>query len=520
VLDPGTGRAGRRPLVAKPAVDGTCKVVRDSLVVVAGGQLERAMGAVTALALRWGLEPATLGVYTGLRLLLDNTNRSSLGVSLGAVQNIPILRAAGRQAEAERVANVAHTVNTITCVAYSIGLAAWAAWQWHAPGGSARPLAAEWTVGLVAVALLAILKRYETFHIAVLRAHQEFGFTTRVDLLEALVSGGCVIAGLALAGFWGLLGAVGVILAIKIAYIRRYSQVRLGWAFDLPLAWQLLRVGVPILANTVAFGCILGLDRVLIFAVLPEAERAVGLYSIALLGSSWCLDLAGRVVLVLYPHFQNTYGRTDDVRTVAGQAARATEIQAVFLSTLAAFAFIVAPGALGWLLPRYAEGLPALRPLLPGTLLLALAWPSRQLLVAIGRSGALLAATLVGLGVTLAAAFTGARAAGLPGLASGMSIGYLVVFLLTSGVALVPHQGRGEWLAHLARVGATLAWPAAAVGLASGLTARLAAGVQPLAHVGIVAVLLLPQCASALRRIGPHLGARGGRILMRGGASP
>ena len=59
--------------------------VLDSIVVTLGGQLERVLGTLTALALRWGLDPASLGVYTGLRLFLDNTNRSSLGIGLGAV---------------------------------------------------------------------------------------------------------------------------------------------------------------------------------------------------------------------------------------------------------------------------------------------------------------------------------------------------------------------------------------------------------------------------------------------------
>ena len=50
---------------------------------------------------RVGKHPGFVGVYTGLRLYLDNTNRSSLGIGLGAVQEIPILRAAGREAEAD-----------------------------------------------------------------------------------------------------------------------------------------------------------------------------------------------------------------------------------------------------------------------------------------------------------------------------------------------------------------------------------------------------------------------------------
>ena len=52
-------------------------------------------------------------------------------------------------------------------------------------------------------------------------------------------------------------------------------------------------------------------------------------------------------------------------------------------------AYLIGPSFLGLLIPRYAEGLPALRPLLPGTLLLGLAWPARQMLIAVGRPYAL-----------------------------------------------------------------------------------------------------------------------------------
>src|SRR5262249_41581828 len=133
------------------------RAVRDTLIVTLAGQAERVLGMLTTLALRWGLDPARLGAYTGLRLSLDSTNRPSLGIGLGAVQEIPILRAAGRAEEARRVADVAHTTNAITCVIYAVALIALAALR--APGLAADPLAAEWTWGLVAVAGLALLKR-------------------------------------------------------------------------------------------------------------------------------------------------------------------------------------------------------------------------------------------------------------------------------------------------------------------------------------------------------------------------
>jgi O-antigen/teichoic acid export membrane protein len=432
------------------------KAARDSVLVVLGGQVERALGLFTTFALRWGLDPARLGVYTGLRLYLDNTNRSSLGVGLGAVQEIPALRAAGRHDEAARVANVAHTANTITCGLYVAGLIAWAVIRLPLLRGDS--LAAEWTWGLIAVAALAIVQRYLSFLIAVLRSHQEFGITTSVDIVEAVASAVLIVSGVWIAGLWGVLAAVGGVFAIKIGYLHVKSPLRFRWVWDGPLVWRLMRSGLPILANTAVFGAVLNLDRVLILWRVPDGERAVGLYSVALLGTSWGLDVAGRVVTVLYPYFQVALSHARDRAEVPRRALQATEAQAALLAALAAWAYLVGPAALGMLLPRYAEGLPALRPLLPGMFLLGLAWPSRQMLIAVGRPYRLCAGTLAALPIAIGLGILGADRAGIVGVAWAMSAGYAIVFLITSATATVPDLGFGAWLAHLGRLAIPALW--------------------------------------------------------------
>ena len=451
--------------ITAPLASEQRKVVRDSLIVTLGGQLERALGTLTALALRWGLRPEQLGNYIGLRLYLDNTNRSSLGVGLGAVQEIPILRAAGRDADAQRVADVAYTTNTLTCLVYAAALLVWA-WL-RAPLVSVDPLADEWTWGLVAIAGLAIVKRYESFLIAVLRSYREFALTTELDIVEALVSIVAVSAGLWLAGFWGLLAAVGLILSVKIVYLHARHPFRFRWAWDVKTASRLMALGLPILANTAVFGAVLNLDRVLILWRVPEGERAAGLYSIAIMGTSWSLDLAGRIVSVMYTSFQTTLGRTGDRVEVARQAARATEAQAPVLAAGSAVAYLVGPVFLGLLMPRYAEGLPALRPLLPGMALLGLAWPARQMLIAIERPYRLFLATCLGLLLTAVAGTVGADRAGIVGVARGMSIGYATVFALTSATAFLPALGWQGWLTHQFRLARTLSWYAAGAVIAA-----------------------------------------------------
>src|SRR5205085_11413610 len=113
----------------------------------------------------------------------------------------------------------------------------------------------------------------------------------------------------------------------------------------------------------------------------------------------------------------------------------ATEAQAPVLLAGGAVAYLVGPALLGLVMPRYVDGLPALRPLLPGMALLGLAWPARQMLIAVGRPYRLFLTTLAGFVVTAAAGTVGADRAGIVGVAWGLSLGYSAVVLLTSPAA-------------------------------------------------------------------------------------
>src|SRR5262249_42040860 len=149
--------------------------------------------------------------------------------------------------------------------------------------------------------------------------------TTRLDVFESIVSAVAVAAGLWLAGFWGLLAAVGVILTAKIAYLHAHHPLRFRWAWEGPAAWRLMRVGLPILSNTAAFAAALSTRGAWTRGLAPEGDPAAGLSTIALLGTGWSLALAGRPATVLSPSSQTTLGRSDDRRAVALRAARAAE---------------------------------------------------------------------------------------------------------------------------------------------------------------------------------------------------
>ena len=73
-------------------------------------------------------------------------------------------------------------------------------------------------------------------------------------------------------------------------------------------AAETIRVGAvyPLTGPVAEDGAVVNLDRVLILWRLPDGARAAGLYTIAIMGTGWSLDLAGRIVLVMYTAFQTT----------------------------------------------------------------------------------------------------------------------------------------------------------------------------------------------------------------------
>ena len=450
-----------------PAAEGR-RALRDSLIVTVGGQLERALGTLTALAMKWGLDPAQHGIYSGLRLTLDHANRASLGIGRGAVQEIPVLLASGREDEARRVADASFAACTAAALLYAAGLLALAWWRWPT-GPEPDPTALAWSAGLVSAAALVLIKRYQDFLIALHRAHRRFALTTELAIVDAALFAALVALGLWLAGLWGLLAAIGLLGLFNVAYLHARHPMRLGLAWDGPITLRLLRTGLPILANSAAFAGLLSLDRVLILGLAPDGAEAAGYYAIALMGAGWTLDLGGRIASVMYTYFQTTLGRTRDPIAVARQAARVVEAMATPLAAGSAVAYVVAPTFLGTLVPRYAPGLEALRPLLPGTLLLGLALPSREAMIAVDRPYRLALVTLPGLLLAAVVGGIGAVRSGIVGVSWGMTAGYAAVYLMTSLSALVGGLGPRGWLAHQARIVRSISWYAAGALLAAHL---------------------------------------------------
>jgi O-antigen/teichoic acid export membrane protein len=191
------------------------------------------------------------------------------------------------------------------------------------------------------------------------------------------------------------------------------------------------------------------------------------------MASTQLFGLANMLAIVVGPRLARLFGQTGQRGDVAALAARTIELLAAMLVLPAAVVLVLAPAVVGWLLPQYRAGLPALLWLVPGTVLLGLTLPAAQCLVAVYRERAQLA--LVGLATLVAAAGTlvAVRCGwGLVGVSAAMTLANVIYFAAVVTLAIRgPLKGRA-WRACLVR------W--ALVGLPTLMTAMWITQTTPL----------------------------------------
>ncbi len=257
---------------------------------------------------------------------------------------------------------------------------------------------------------------------------------------------------------WGVFCAIAALMVFNVLDLHHRDPMRPGWLWDTEITRRLFWTGAPIMLNSAIYTVMMSLDRILLLSLGSNGAEAAGLYSVAWMGTSWCLDFSGRISLVMYTYFQRTIGRTGAPTEVAQQVVQVVEAIAAPLAAGLAVAYVVGPTFLGFIVPRYTEGLPAIRPLLPGVLLLGLARPIREAMIAVGRPIPLAICSIPGLMIAAALGANAAREGEIVALSFGLSLGYAVFYLAISLAFVAREQGFRPWLFHQGRLSRTILW--------------------------------------------------------------
>lgn len=423
------------------------RVIVDSLWVSGASLAGQSLGVLTSLALRMLLSPAQMGIWQGLKLLLSYGNYSNFGISKAAARSWSRALGSGDTAAARRDLNVAFTASLLTSALYGLLLAVAAAGI--ALRGGAWNLA--WAGGLAAIGLLSIVQRWTTFQVTMLRAQQQFAATSRLALLEAIVTLLAAAGATWLFGLPGLYLATLLVLLASLIWLRRCGGPRLTFAWQPRRMLQLAAVGGPLLLAGAAWSLLRSIDKLMILACLDDREFQLGCYSTALLVGGQLFGLANMLSTVMVPRYGHCYGASGCVAEVAHMAARSSELLAAVLSLAGVIAITAGQPLLSAMLPDYQPGLAALVFVTPGAIVLGLTLPVSQMLVAVGRERQVLVSLVGSSLVSVVATWLALRSGGgLAALAAATSLGYLVHLLWLAALGVWPHLGAAERLRYTA----------------------------------------------------------------------
>ena len=442
------------PLAPAAPVTGWRRLFGDWAVVGGATAVCHALGAVTSLLLRMFLSPAQMGIWQALKLFMSYGNYANLGISKGAAREFTVALGRGETSAAERGLNLAFTVNTLTSFLYALILVGAGVWIGLSGGGV---WAGSWATGLAVVGGLAVLSRYVTFHVTLLRSKQHFTTTSQLSILEAVLT--LSVCGLATwrFGLPGLYLGTLVVLLGTLAFIWRRRAVTLAWAWDRVEIRRLIAIGGPILLAATVASLFRSLDKLMILGYTSDREFQLGCYSLGLMVTAQLYGLGNMFSIVMGPRYGEKYGQSADRGEVARLAARASELQASGMALAAGVALVAAPAVLARLLPDYRTGLAPLVWLVPGVLALCLALPASQYLVAVNRQRRALAAVLVATPFGAAGnhlALTGGY--GLVGVAAATATAYVVYLVLVVRISLWAELDRAGRLRYLAMLGLAL----------------------------------------------------------------
>ena len=319
-----------------------------------------------------------------------------------------------------------------------------------------------WSLGLIVAGLLAVLSRYVTYHVTILRSQQAFRVTSQLSVLEAVLT-------LAAAG------RRDVVLRARrtvrrhagralgsLAFVVAHRGADLGWAWNLAEIRRLTVIGGPILLTGTISSLFYSLDKLMILAYLSDREFQLGCYSLALMVTV-AVDGARRHVLDRDgPAIRREIGQSGCRREAARLSARASELQAVAMSLPGALAIVVAPPVLARMLPDYRTGLAPIIWLVPGAPALAVALPASQYLIAVARERRALAAISLATCLACWATTSPTGGHGLVGVAMATSVAYVVYWVLVVAASLWRTGPRAA--AAIPRHARPDAWPAAGGG--------------------------------------------------------
>jgi len=340
-------------------------------------------------------DPAILGLFNGLGLVLSYTPFLLLGLPNGMNRELPYYYGKGDATKAKELAATAQTwallVSSVVAASL-LGLAGY-----YAIKGDWL-LSAGWTVQ----ACGAFFILYGQFYLEMtFRTQSDFVKISIIQVIQQTI-GLCSVALVWVADFLGLCARAMLMGFSYLGLLWYWRPLRVRPQWNWFNFQHLIKVGMPIFVvgqMNLWWGA--SISTAILFLM---GTRSLGIYQVASIVNATIVTLTNSAAQVTYPRMVEAYGKGARLSQVLGIPQKAILVSILIGIPAVALGWILMPAAIEFLLPKYTGGIHAAQ----WTLLAALAFcllPVMNAFNVIGRQGLYAFTTTVGIVVNLASLF-------------------------------------------------------------------------------------------------------------------
>jgi len=324
------------------------EILKQAGIYSVATQIAQAITIIASICSRRFLGPTQTGIWATLQIIVDYSKYTTLGIMAAVSREIPYAIGKKDPARAQKIQNVAFSFVTSTSVLFALAVFIFSLVSW----GRFRP---EISYGLCLVSVLVFMQRFNNLLVALLRSRKKFEIETELMVLSAIVNA-ALVAGLTyyfqIFGFiCALIGSLG----FNIAYIFFRNDFKFRYDMDRSELKPLLSFGLPLMALGGMTTIFKSLDEIMVVRLLGFEQ--LGYYSIAVMVFSYMTNFTASCAIILLPHFQEKFGKTDNPKEMANYLLKSIQAYALIVPVFIGGVWLFAPFFIHWFLPNFEPGL-------------------------------------------------------------------------------------------------------------------------------------------------------------------
>jgi O-antigen/teichoic acid export membrane protein len=438
--------------------------VRDVGTQAAGNYISALLRVVRGFAVAALLGPASMGIVAVGNLVTNYGQYADLGVGQAVGREIPMALGRGDSQEAAALAWYGILARLLGGVLVTGATILWALSTWAA----SEPIELKLVLVLSALSIVAAGEMMMLQTIGC--SHGRFTEAARIGVVFAVFN---LAGGVGGAYYGGSVGAtIGGVLAATISTVYGWWKLKpAGYlGIDRARLMALVRLGVPLALLLFMSFNLENIDQVMILGLLNRT--ALGLYAIVLQAGSLISLMGLSVSSVIGPRLLKRFaqhGTTESIRELTWKPAVALS---ALMPTLVCLAWLLGPWFIVWLLPKYVLSIAPFKIYMTAMYFLVLNLGVSSTLLALNkhRRNIPIMLSCIALNVCVDLVLVGVFKMGLPGVAFGSLITYIVYWVLYAG--LVRWYFERSFLS-VARLNIALVWPGLLLLLFLGVSALL-----------------------------------------------